>query len=256
MKAHRRFFGLVIGTALFWLTVGSVAIVWGNEASKDHVISVTGEADVMVIPNEVLVSAGVETWDKDLQLARKGNDDRMKQIMAFVTGHGVEPKYIKTDFIHIEPRYKREHEREIFIGWFVRKTVVITLKDVPKFDEILSGVLESGATHVHGIDFRTTDLRKYRDEARSLAVKAALEKASAMAAGLGQRLGKPLTVAETAPFSWSSYASYWGSRSRGMDQMTQNVRQFSGDEGPQSGGTISPGQIAIKAKVSITFQIE
>ena len=50
------------------------------------------------------------------------------------------------------------------------------LKDISKYEDVLSGVLESGANYVEGIEFRTTELRKYRDQARVMAIKAAKDR--------------------------------------------------------------------------------
>jgi hypothetical protein len=45
-------------------------------------------------------------------------------------------------------------------------------------------------TNVQGIQFRTSELREFRDQARALATGAAREKAEAMAAELGMEIGR------------------------------------------------------------------
>jgi uncharacterized protein len=99
----------------------------------------------------------------------------VKRIIAEAKSAGIEPKYLQTDFIQIHPRYKREHEKEVFLGFFVKMKVVMTIRDPSKFDDLLSSALQTGATNVYGINFRTTELKKYREQTRSLAVKAAHE---------------------------------------------------------------------------------
>ncbi len=103
--------------------------------------------------------------------------------MAAAEKLGVAEKDIKTDHISIEPRYRDSYEQRDFVGYFVRQTIVITLQDITLFEDLLTDVLDAGANYVHGIQFRTTELRKYKDEARALAIKAAQEKAVAMAGG-------------------------------------------------------------------------
>ena len=87
------------------------------------------------------------------------------------------PEHLKTDYLNIEPRYRDEHRATGFIGYFVRRTLVITVRDVGTFETLLSDVLQAGATHVHDIEFHTTELRRHRDAAREMAIKAAREKA-------------------------------------------------------------------------------
>jgi uncharacterized protein YggE len=133
----------------------------------------------------------------------------------------------------------------------VRKTIVITLKDVSKFEDVFTGALGAGATHVQGVQFRTTELRKYRDQARALAIQAAREKASALAGELGRKIGEPQSIEENSSGWSSSYSARWGGA------MTQNVVQNVGGGGSFSeDGTFAPGQISISARVTVTFDLE
>jgi len=236
--------------AIVILSVGLICPAWADERPKDHLITVVGESEIKVAPNEVVVQLGVENWDKDLNVAAKENDEKVRKIIAAAKALGVEPKYLQTDFIEIHPRYKREHEKEIFLGFFVKKKVGITLRDVSKFDELLSSALQSGATHVYGISFRTTELKKYREQARSLAVKAAMEKASLMARELGQKVGKAHSIIETPPPSWS-----YGTRSLGLP-MAQVSVQAPQEESSSVQETLALGQITIKARVTVSFLLE
>ena len=112
----------------------------------------------------------------------------------------LEQKHIQTDYLDIEPLYKDSYrlrntdEYKKIIGYLVRKTTVITLRDLSKFEVILTDILNAGANRVHGIKFRTTELRKYKDEARSLSIKTAREKAIALAKELGLNIGEPYNI--------------------------------------------------------------
>nr|WP_321268708.1 SIMPL domain-containing protein [uncultured Sulfurimonas sp.] len=175
----------------------------------------TGDAEVRVVPDEVILTLGVETWDKDLNIAKAENDQRTQQIVATAKKFNIAEKHIQTDYINIEPRYEDMYEHKKFIGYFVRKTVVLTIRDTSMFETVLTGVLEAGANYVHGVQFRTTELRKHRDEARSLAIKAAREKANDLAQELGQSVGKPYNIQENPSNWWSGYNTGWGSQWRG-----------------------------------------
>ncbi|MEW5718414.1 MAG: SIMPL domain-containing protein, partial [Chloroflexota bacterium] len=215
-------------------------------------ITTTGDAEIRVAPDEVIVILGVETWDKNIQIAKKQNDDRIKRITALTKDFGIDPNYVQTDQINVEPRYRNGYYTDAdFIGYFIRKTMVITLKDVSKFEDVFTGALGAGATHVQGVQFRTTELRKYRDQARALAIKAAKEKASALAGELGRKIGEPQSIQENSATWWSSYSSRWGGA------MTQNVMQnVGGGSAFGDEGTFAPGQISISARVTVTFDLE
>jgi uncharacterized protein YggE len=162
--------------------------------------------------------------------------------------------HIQTDHIHIEPRYTDTYEKRGFIAYFVRKTVVITLREIDAFEALLADVLEGGATHVHGIQFQTTALREHKDRARALAIEAAGEKAAAMAGALDQRIGEPTAIHENQTGWWSPYAGWWGGRWGGG--MAQNVVQNAAGDAPLIDGALAPGQISVYARVTVTFGLE
>ncbi|MCX7707259.1 MAG: SIMPL domain-containing protein [Anaerolineae bacterium] len=221
--------------------------------SDARLITVTGEAEVNVVPDEVILTLGVETSNRQLRLAKNANDEIVKKVFAAAQAQGVAAKDIQTDYISIEPRYRDSYEQRDFVGFFVRKTVVITLRDVAKFEDLLSDVLDAGANYVHGIQFRTTELRKYRDQARSLAIQAAREKAVAMAKELGQQVGQPAAIREEQDNWWSGYGAWWGAGYAGA--MTQNVIQNAGNAAVLTDGPFAPGQIRVTARVTVSFEL-
>lgn len=189
------------------LAAGPVA----DQTPAPGTITVNGNAEVRVAPNEVILTVGVETDSLDIARARSENDRRIKAISDAARARGVAAEHVKTDFLDIQPRYKDDYPRREFLGFFARRSLVITLRDVSKFEPLLSSVLTAGANYVHGIDFRTTELRKHRDAARALALIAAREKAGAMAGTLNVTLGAPVTIQEGYSGWWSPYTSWGGS---------------------------------------------
>ena len=216
-------------------------------------ISVSGEAVVKVIPDEVILTLGVETWHRELSVAKRKNDERIGDVLKLAQRYGVEHREIQTDFISIEPRYQDPYNRGVIEGFFVRKTVNVTLRDISQFDPLLSAVTEAGVTHVHGIQFRTTELRKHRDQARALALQAANEKAADMAAVLDTRIGAPRSVNEdhVGWYSWYGYG-WWGSN---YGFASQNVVQTVGGPSMEIDSTLAAGQISVSARVSVTFEL-
>jgi uncharacterized protein len=243
--------GMVFAIAL--LTLAAPADAQYALAGGANAISVNGEAEIRVVPDEVLLSLGVETFDKVLKSAKSLNDDRIKKTIASARGFGVLAEHIQTDYIGIEPRYHNSDISRELLGYVVRKTVLIRLKDISKFEDLLSAALEAGVTHVHGIDFRTTELRKHRDQARVLALKAAQEKAELLARESGRRVGKAMSIGEASYGYHSSYGSWWGGR---YGSTAQNVVQSFGGAALERDGTLAPGQISIRVNVGASFSLD
>jgi uncharacterized protein YggE len=227
------------GLIVFVLIMILVSPVWAGNKSEPRLITVTGAAEVRVPPNEVILNLGVETWDKDLGIAKTQNDERVKRIFALAKKYNVAPGHMRIENISIEPRYKDGEAREDFIGYRVRKTIVLTVRNVSKFEDLLNSALEAGADYVYGVQFRTTKLREYRAQARVLALRAAKEKAKNMAKELGQKVGRPYAIVE------EQYE-------RGM---APNVIQGAGGSPGEADKSIAMGQINVSARVRVSFEL-
>src|SRR2546421_1513452 len=220
--------------------------------TQQPAIDVQGTAEVKVVPDEVFIVFGVETSDPIMAVAKSENDRNVEKRLALTRALKIDPRHVQTDFIMIEPwehaltNDNRRHEYRI------RKNISVTLSDIAKFEELLSRALEGGVNYVHGIQFRTTELRKYRDRAREMAIDAAREKAVLLAGKLGRQVGPAIRISEYGG-GWYSPYSWWG-QSYGSNAMSQ-VSSQSGDAAA-AGSTIAFGQITVTASVSVSFSLQ
>jgi hypothetical protein len=223
------------------------------QVDSQRTIRVNGEASVMVEPDEVVLTVGIETRHVQLKTAKQRSDEVLREAIDVAKAHGIETRYIQTDYMQVEPRYK-DYEYTVFDVYVVRQNLVLTLRQIENFEVLLTDLLDTGVTNVQGIQFRTTELRKYRDQARALAIKAAKEKAIAMAGELDQNIGEPITIEEGYQGWYSWYDGWWGSRAGGA--MTQNVIQEAGPSTYSGDSTLAPGQIAVTANVTVMFGLK
>lgn len=236
-------------SSLFLITVlATFAHTQGFDPRRT--INVTGDAEVKVVPDEVSINFAVETNNIDLDAARAENDKKVSAVIAMVKKLGVEDKFIQTDYLSVEPRYDysngspNERDRR-FLGYYMTKNISVTLRDVSKFEKLVADALRLGTNYIRGISFQTTELRKHRDQARLMAIRAAKEKAIALAGELGQKVGKPITINENN----SNIPVYKANR------MMQNA-VMSDENAGSSGEVIALGQIEVKASVSVVFELE
>jgi len=219
-------------------------------------ITVTGEAVIYVKPDKILISLGIETWDIDINQVKQKNNDILKKTISAMKQLGIPEKEIQTDHLSIEPRWKTDYRKEDFIGYFVRNNLIITVYDINKTEEVVSKAFLSGVNYLHDVDFQTTEFKKYREEARELALKAAKEKAEKMAGVLGQSIGSPIQINETfsgMPWRYFSGWNGWGSgRSPGMSQVNVQADRSNSGEIKDS---IALGKLSIRANVSVTFEL-
>ena len=220
-------------------------------------ITVNGDAVVYATPDKIEITLGIETQDQDIVMAKKKNNDILKKTIATIKACGVSEKDIQTDQLSIEPRYKDEYRKENFIGFFVRNTIVVTLNKTEKIEELITNVLRAGVNYIHGIDFQTTELKKYREQARELALKAAKEKAEKMTAVFGRTISLPIQINENNMDSYAWYRSGWWGWGYGRNQaMTQNAMQDNRGGPGEISGSIALGKITIKASVTVIFELK
>lgn len=261
MKRYAGILGITISTVLVLALAGCGGSASGTAGAgvagstvQSRVITTSGDAQVKVVPDEVIVTLGVGTQGAQLDVAKSQNDDIVRRVLERVQGFGVPPNHIQTEYVGINPVYDYSSgSLPRLTGYNVQKTIVVTLSDLTKFEDLLSGALAAGANYVHNVEFRTTELRKHRDQARALAVQAAREKAAALAGDLGKQLGEPLTITEEQN-TWRSWYGY-GWASRAGQSMSQNVVVESGSSTLGDDATVAPGQITVDARVSVSFEI-
>jgi uncharacterized protein YggE len=220
-------------------------------------ITVNGEAVVRVNPDKIVVSLGIETWAEEIMYAKQKNNNILKKAITAIKELGIPEKNIQTDYLSVEPRYKDDYNKENFIGYFVRNIFAVTLTEPGKVEELVTKVLQAGVNYIHGIDFQTSEFKKYREQARDLALQAAREKAEKMAGVLGQSAGAPIEINENYSGSpWGYYSSWsgWG-YGRGYG-MSQNVLQEVQGRDSEISDTIALGKISIRANVAVTFELK
>ena len=240
-------------------------------ATDEPTISVTGNAEVRVVPDQVVLTAAVESRAKTVAEACNDNDARIRGVLELLKSSGVNQQHIHTEYVSIEPIMRQiepefgkaalqaqsnapnaQAERldqqtylrlEQPVGYIASRQFAITLVDLTKFETIYKGLIERGINRVRGIEFRTSQLRSHRDEARLKAVRAAREKAQAMSRELGATLAAVQSIRESQD---STY----------MPVTMQNV--FSsrmGEPGAESADNFAVGQITIRAMVEVVFQL-
>lgn len=241
-RALRNIFGTLI--LALCLTHASPAQQAGEP--QPRLITVTGEAEVRVVPDEVVFDLTVQTLNRDMRVAKSQTDERLKRTLELTRKYKIAPADVQTDYVRLEPRYRGGDETRTLVGYSVRKDLVFTLRDASQAEELLSEVIEAGITRINSVNFRSSQLRKHRDEARALAIKAAREKAVALTAEIGQRIGKAFSIEEELP----------GGNIRQMSLLQNTVSVAEGGETYASESTLALGQLKVNARIRVRFFLE
>jgi len=235
---------IVVSITILCLIVSAQSTVGQDSCPHPRLISVSGTAETNVVPDEVILTAAVQSRDRDLAIAKSQHDVRMKRIITETGKAGIEPKYIQTSSLELMPDYSEEKVPRL-LAYEVTQTIQVTLKDLSKYESLVTKLLQNGVNRIDGVGFQIADSRKYKDETRLKAIDAAKEKATAMAAELGQSIGKPWEISEETENPVYPYA---------------NARVLGGamyDRNPAPNEpTVAPGQVLVRSSVRISFQLD
>ena len=164
-------------------------------------IWVGGSGRVVVTPDLALLSLGVEARADTVQQARDDAATAMTQIMAVLTGSGIEEKDIRTQYFNIQPEYvwnENDRKQEI-TGYRVTNTVSVKVRDLEGVGILIDQVADAGGdlVRINSISFTVEHPEEYAAQAREAAVEDAMAKAQQFADLTGVTLGKLVYIAES-----------------------------------------------------------
>lgn len=233
--------GLVL--AVFSFTMNTL-----NTVSTGKQFSVTGEGSTSVRPDVAVFNATVITQSANIEDAQEENTKKSDATIEFLKKAGVEEKDIKTSGYNIYPQYQYFDNPTCYsescpaprapqiIAYEVRHTLEIKGRDLEKVDELLSGVVASGANEIGSIQFTVDDPEALLEGVRAEAIANAKEKAESLADELG------VSLKGVASFSEST---------NGVPAYDLARNQSGGGYG--GGGPIQEGEQEITIVVNVTY---
>jgi hypothetical protein len=229
--------------------IGSVVLcliavaVQGQEVYKQpKIVKTTGTAELKVTPDQATIQLGVERQSATAKYAKAGVASTSRKILAALKELNIEDKDIQTAYLYLEPMI--DYRKGLRITNFTaEQSLSITVRDLSKLDSVMDAVISAGANHIGGIEYQSSDLRRYKDQARDAAAQAAREKAEALAKALGNQIGKTYSI-EEVPQAEGYYGPVAG-------LMANSSLEESRSRGPST----APGQLTVKASVVVSFDL-
>ena len=197
------------------------------------VITVTGEGTVNVVPDKVLIRARIEHTGKSAVEVKKQNDRVVSEVIKYLQTQGIPSKNFQTEYINLNKDYNY-NTKETFYS--ANQSISIKLEDLSKYEELMSGLLESGLNRIDGIQFQSSQKSTLESEARKKAILDALQKAKEYADALDQEIGKAQSINE---MEGGNFPPMYRMEMKSADSA--------------EGQTLAPGEMQITVKVNATF---
>ncbi len=240
----------------------------GGGVPGSNVITVSGTGEVTAVPDVAEVTFEVVTEKPTVEAAQTAAAEDMNAILAFIKKEGIDEKDIKTTNYSANPRYEwrdtvmpmsapsygggadaalsypypvPDNDTRVLVGYEVRQSVSVKIRDTEKTGAILAGVGGLGATNIYGPTFTIDDEDELQREARQEAIDDARTKAEQLADDLDVKLVRIVSFSESGG---GYYPMYRGLEAAAYDSSETKVT-------PE----IPAGENTISAYVTITYEI-
>lgn len=211
-------------------------------------ISVSAEASVYVEPDTVSVIIGVKDMGQVMETVSQMHNQKIQNIINFLTQAGIPADNIKTVNFSIEPEYQKQTEgvdlneypegKVIITGYSMTTKMQISTNDIDNIGKYIQIALDQQANTVSSPIFSVENDEQYIVQAREEAINKAKLEAEQIAQKLGVSLG-----------SIQNYNDY---SNKGDDSY-----KYSGMGGEESNGlSIAPGTNKITVNVYIDYTLK
>ncbi len=210
-------------------------------------IQVQGQGEVRYVPEYADVSFSVGAHQPSARAAFVAARDVAERVLALCREMGIGLRDVRTNQVSLRIAWKEENEKPVFDGYNASISIAVRVRDSKQIEPLTLRILELGVNESTDVSFGTDSSRRYRDEARLMALRAAREKAQAMAKELGQTLEEAQSVVVDAD---SDNVGTPSRRPLGSNYMTVDS-----GEGRAS-GSLALGEQAATARVTVVFGLK
>ncbi len=222
---------------LFLLTLE--VIVQAADA-PERFVQVSGEGEVKVEPDIALTQVQIETTGKDLKQVEAENVRKSAAVLDTLKKLGVATSDIQTTSVQISPRYDYVNGRQQFREYGASKSFSVKLRDLSAYGKVINGLIQAGVGSIGGVQFASSKQETLEAEARKKAALDAKTKAEALAAQLGVKMGKVISIVEEGGGNIGSVTPMRAmAMSKGMPE-----------------DTLSAGEITVTAHLTVKFELQ
>lgn len=221
---------------------------WSHQANQGATITVSGEGEVIAVPDISVISFTVRNVSKTVPESQKQVEDIVKKTTEGLDKLSVDDKDIKTISYTVNPKYSYESQvyclsncppmKPKLDGYEVAETIQVKVRNINDSGKVLALLGTNNITEISGPNFTVDDMEKINTEAKTKAIADAKVKAKATAKALGVDLGRITGFSEDNNYGRPMY-SVMSAKAEGVSDVT-----------------IPVGESVIKKTVSITYELE
>lgn len=229
------------------LVLGFSSITLADASTNTAILSVRGEAVLMVEPDQVSITIGVISDNKNAKLALAENSQTMRDTIAALESLGFIKDDYQTQNFSIRPQWSSRPsnssnaKREI-IGYSVNNSLQLKTGRIDDIGDVIAATTDVGANQIQSIQFGLKNPRQYREQA----IVAASNNAKADAQSLAKANGVRIINVQSINLNNAS-----ASISQVPKAMVMESRMMADSAPP-----IQAGDISVRASVNIVYEID
>jgi uncharacterized protein YggE len=158
---------------------------------------------------------------------------------------GIAPRDLQTSGFNVSPKYSQirprpggERPAPEIVGYTVRNTLSVRIRDLAIAGEILDTAVSLGSNAISGLTFTVAEPKPLQNEARKAAIADALQKAKLYADGAGITLGPIRSISEA-----------------GGGRPPQPMAMARAEAAFDAAVPIEAGELTFRAQVSVVWEI-
>jgi uncharacterized protein YggE len=162
-------------------------------------VSVFGSALVDALPDLALLRfAAVSVANKPADAFNAAHNGGAK-IRQTLSTAGVGEGSVQTSRVTLDSVFEFRGGQQHFVGYRARLAYRVRMTQLDDIERLVSQLVESGANHIEGLEFQSSQIRELRAQARAAAVAAARQKAEIYVQAAGAKLGPLLHIEDVNP---------------------------------------------------------
>jgi uncharacterized protein len=216
-----------------------------DDETQKRLLHVSGNYEVLKMPDRVVVSISAYGEDKDADASKKEADDQMKAVKSVTDQLKIPAKHVSTSSMQLQPRYTYPSNRDrILEGFETSYNITITLDAIDQLGTLLQSLSKNNISRIDSISYGLQDDTATKNEALAGAMKNARAKAQLLAEAAGVKLGAPVSIQE-------------GQVSIPYPQPKMMMRAMAMDAAVMESAEAPPaGELHVTANVSATYALE
>ena len=218
----------------------------GTPASD--LVTVSGQARVLVAPDEAVLYVGVETTADDAATAVDQNSQQMQAVLDALREAGIPDENLQASNVTVYPErqpvplpQEGQTQPEPPETYRASNTVTVVVQDLSKVGDVFAAAVEAGANNVRGPEWRLSENSPAVQEALRQAVAAARNKAETLAEAADLGLGRIVALREESS-STPTAMDFAQERAMAADSVTPPP--------------VRPGDIEVMASVTASYRLE